>query len=108
MLSVENALPTIGLSGVVMAVMTALAVMLPKTKIRCFLWIFFFMRTFKIPVLIIAVWYIGWDLYEVNTFGHNTYINYTAHLSGAVIGACLAIYYLQFKKTTLSLAGEWV
>lgn len=75
MIGVEDALPTIGLSGVVMASMAALAVMLPKAKIRCFFWFFFFFKIFRIPALLLVVWYVGWDVYDMYLFGNDSYIN---------------------------------
>ena len=44
MANVEGALPTVGLSGVVMAMVAALAVMMPNARIRCFLWFFIIIK----------------------------------------------------------------
>lgn len=98
MLGVDDALPTIGLSGVVMASMTALAVMQPTAKIRCFLWFVVFFKIFRIPALLLAVWYIGWDLYEMNLYGNDSHINYVAHVSGAGIGTIFGVVFLIFRR----------
>ncbi len=106
MAGVEGALPTVGLSGVVMAALAALGLMMPSASIRCFFWFFLYFRTFCVPVLFLAIWYVGWDIYDMNEYGNESYINYTAHISGALIGACLAIYYRVFKFGVLREAGR--
>ena len=98
MLGVEDALPTIGLSGVVMASVAAMAVMRPTAKIRCFFWFFVFYKIFRIPALLLAVWFIGWDIYEMNLYGNDSYINYVAHVSGAGIGIVFGAVFLVFRR----------
>ena len=102
---VENALPTLGLSGVVMAALAALAVMMPKANIRCFFWFLLFYRIFRLPALFIAIWYIGWDVYSMNQLGNDSNINYIAHVSGAAIGGFLGVYYFLFRKSLLEAAS---
>lgn len=98
---VEGALPTLGLSGVVMAAVAALGVMMPAVRIRCFFWFFVFFRVFRVPALVLAAWYVGWDIYEINRLGDNSYVNYVAHLSGAAMGAMLGAWYLLFRRELL-------
>lgn len=88
---IENSVPTIGLSGVVMGTLAALAVLAPLSRIKCFFWFLLFFRTFSLPTLLIAFWYIGWDLFEMNRFGLDSGINYVAHVSGAATGALFAV-----------------
>jgi membrane associated rhomboid family serine protease len=97
-IGVEDALPTIGLSGVVMASVAALAVMLPSARIRCFFWFIVFFRIIRIPALLLAAWYIGWDFYEMQLYGNESNINYIAHISGAAIGAIFGIFYFLFRR----------
>ncbi|PCJ46545.1 MAG: hypothetical protein COA99_02390 [Moraxellaceae bacterium] len=104
MIDVAEALPTVGLSGIVMAAIAALGIMAPSIKIRCFLWYLFAIRFFSIPVMFLAVWYIGWDIYELKRYGDNTNINYFAHVSGAILGASLGTFYQVFKKDLLKEA----
>ena len=101
MSGVDNALPTVGLSGVVMAAVAALAVMMPAVRIRCFFWFFVFFRIFRIPALFIALWYIGWDIYGIYQYGDNSPINYVAHISGAVTGALFGLFYRLFRQQRL-------
>lgn len=98
MAGVEDALPTVGLSGVVMAMVAALALMLPYARINCLLWIGFIIRVIPVPALLLAIWYIGWDLYDMRRFGQTSGINYVAHISGAILGALLGLYYTVFEK----------
>ncbi|MCU7812206.1 MAG: rhomboid family intramembrane serine protease [Candidatus Thiodiazotropha sp. (ex Notomyrtea botanica)] len=98
MIGVNDALPTIGLSGVVMAAVAALAVMMPLARIRCFFWFIIIFKVFRVPALFLALWYIGWDIYEINAIGNDSYINYAAHVSGAGIGALFGLVYFLFRK----------
>jgi membrane associated rhomboid family serine protease len=105
MFGVETALPTVGLSGVVMAAVAALAIMMPRTNIRCLFWFLFYIKIFRIPALFLALWYIGWDIYEMNQLGSHSYVNYVAHVSGAGIGALFGIYHLIFRKALIEEAA---
>ncbi len=101
MAGVDGALPTVGLSGVVMAAVAALGIMLPSIRIRCIFWFFVIFRIFRVPALLLALWYVGWDIYEMNRNDQTSYINYVAHVSGAAIGAMFGAYYLLFKSRML-------
>lgn len=101
MAGVENALPTVGLSGVVMAAVAALAIMMPTVRIRCFFWFIIIFRVFSVPALFLAAWYIGWDVYEMNQQDSKSYINYVAHVSGAIIGGCFGAWYVIFRSRML-------
>ncbi len=101
MAGVAGALPTVGLSGVVMAALAALGVMLPSIRIRCIFWFFIIFRILRVPALLLAAWYVGWDIYELNRNDESSYINYVAHVSGAAIGALFGLYYLLFKSKLL-------
>jgi membrane associated rhomboid family serine protease len=101
MSGVENALPTVGLSGVVMAAVAALAVMMPEVRIRCFFWFFVIFRIFRIPALFLATWYIGWDVYSIYQVGNDSPVNYVAHVSGAAAGALFGLYYRVFRQGRL-------
>ena len=90
-MGLEDSLPTVGLSGIVMGTLAALAILAPLARIKCFLWFLLFFKTFTLPAMLIAVWYIGWDLYEMHRFGGDSPINYVAHISGAATGALFAL-----------------
>lgn len=86
-----DAPPSIGLSGVAMGMMALLTTLLPRARIWCFFWFFLFFRRFTLPVLVIAVWYIGWNVYDLRHADPGSDINYMAHVSGAVCGIVLGV-----------------
>ena len=88
----EAALPTLGLSGIVMGMMALLAVLAPKIKIRCFFWFLLLVRFFSLPALILATWYVGWDIYSLITVG-GAGVNFVAHVSGALSGVLIGLIY---------------
>ena len=90
---VEGALPTVGLSGVVMATMAFLATVLPTLRIRCFLWFLFIVRTFRVPALAIALLYIVQNVVDFAYRGPTDNVNYVAHISGAAMGAIMGWLY---------------
>ena len=96
-----EALPAIGLSGVAMGMMAMLTVMLPRARIWCFFWFLLFFRRFTLPILVIAAWHIGWNLYDI---GHHTagdLTNYAAHLGGVGAGVVLGLMYRLFAPGRL-------
>jgi membrane associated rhomboid family serine protease len=99
---VEDALPTVGLSGVVMATMAFLATVMPALRIRCLFWLFIFFRTFRIPALAIAALYILQNLYEYSARDADDHINYVAHISGAAIGIAAGLLYRLRHRVYLS------
>lgn len=105
-LSLDEALPTIGLSGVVMANVAALAVMLPRARIRCFFWFLLIIRIFHVPAIVIAVWFVGWDLYEMQHQGSESITNYVAHVSGAGLGASTGMLMRLFSSARLQTASK--
>ncbi len=106
MLGVPEALPTVGLSGVVMAAVAALGVLVPRAQIRCFFWFLVIVRVFRLPAWLLALWYVGWDLFDMNRFGAVSYINYSAHVSGAVLGLLFGLVCLLAIRPSIERATE--
>ena len=98
---IENALPTVGLSGVVMAMMAFLATILPDLRIRCFFWFLIIFRTFRVPALAIAALYIGENIFDYIHTDPGSHINYVAHISGAAIGVILGLVYRTFNVSSI-------
>ena len=90
---VEGAMPTVGLSGVVMAMMAFLATVMPKLSIRCFFWFLVIVRTFRVPALAIAALYVAENVLDYLNRSPNSNINYVAHISGAAIGVAMGLLY---------------
>jgi membrane associated rhomboid family serine protease len=104
------ALPAIGLSGVAMGTMAMLTTLLPRARIWCFFWFVLYVRRFTLPVLVIAAWYIGWNLYDLSHHDPSSNINYVAHVSGAATGVALGVLYRMFaperlERLTVGLKG---
>lgn len=93
-----EALPTVGLSGVVMGVIALFVFFIPHAKIRCFLWLIVFFRRFGLPAWLLATWYIGWDVYSQLTGDGSSRINLVAHLSGAALGFLIGMVFFRAKR----------
>ena len=91
--------PTLGLSGVVMTMMTLLAFLLPKAKIRCFAWFVFFFWTIPVPVWLLALWYVGHNVSAVLTPNEGSTVNFLAHVAGAAFGYLVGVLFFQDRKT---------
>jgi membrane associated rhomboid family serine protease len=81
-----SAVPTIGLSGVVMGIIGLFAYLAPTARIRCVLWLLVFWRVFRVPAWILALWYVGWDVYNLMHNDGSSHVNFVAHVSGAALG----------------------
>jgi membrane associated rhomboid family serine protease len=82
--------PTLGLSGVVMGMIGFFAWALPDARLRVAYWFLIRFGVTTMPAWFIALWYVGFDAYHLYTHagGH---VNLVAHVSGATIGAALAM-----------------
>ncbi|MDX1284257.1 MAG: rhomboid family intramembrane serine protease [Draconibacterium sp.] len=101
MVNINDALPTLGLSGVVMGMIGVFVFLMPKINIRCFLWFFVLFRIVKVPAWLLAAWYVSWDLYALYFSEDQSPVNFIAHLSGATIGFGLGLLFLVERKEEL-------
>ena len=90
--------PTLGLSGVVMGMMGLSAYLMPHAKIRTFVWFILFVKNLYVPAWIFAVWYIGWDAFELFSNSDNGGVNLVAHVSGGISGYLIGLYWLKGCK----------
>jgi membrane associated rhomboid family serine protease len=93
-----DALPTLGLSGVVMGIIALFTYFLPRARISCFLWLIIFYRRFALPAWLLAAWYIGWDVYAQVTGDGSSRVNLVAHLSGAALGLAIGLVFFRAKR----------
>lgn len=100
------ALPTVGLSGVVMGMLALITTLMPTAQVRCFFWFLLFMRRFSLPLLVIAAWYVGWDLYNHYFGDGNSNINYVAHLGGAATGVVLGLLFRVVHADRMRVLNE--
>ena len=94
-------MPTIGLSGVVMGVIGLFAYLAPAARIRCVLWLLVFWRVLRVPAWILALWYVGWDVYSLMHNDGSSHVNFVAHVSGAALGYLSGLVLFRKRK-------EWV
>jgi len=98
MMNINEALPTLGLSGVVMGMIGVFVYLMPKINIRCFLWFIIIFRIVKVPAWLLAAWYVSWDIYALYFSDGQSAINFIAHISGATIGFGLGLIFLIERK----------
>lgn len=94
----SDALPTLGLSGVVTGALALFCYFLPYARIRCFLWLIVFFKRFSLPAWFLALWYIGFDAYQQVTGHGDSGINLIAHLSGAALGLLIGLIFFREKR----------
>lgn len=97
-LSNVDALPTLGLSGVVMGMMGLFAYFIPTTKIRCFYWFLIWVKRFGVPAWLLAMWYFGWDVYGLYASDTAGGVNLIAHVSGFVEGFLIGLIFFRWRK----------
>jgi membrane associated rhomboid family serine protease len=89
--------PSLGLSGVVMGMLALFVYFLPRAKIRFFFWFMLSLGTIGISAWIVALWYVGWDLYY-QLSGAGGYVNFVAHLAGAAFGFAIGSVFFRNKR----------
>jgi membrane associated rhomboid family serine protease len=97
-----EALPTLGLSGVVMGMIGLFVFLLPTANIRCFFWFLIIVRILRIPAWFLASWYIGWDVFQLYNAQTGSSTNLVAHISGAVIGFLIGIVFYRHKRPVIT------
>ena len=93
---------TLGLSGVVMGMMGLFAYLLPRGKIRCYYWIIVIFGSVAVPGWILAVWYIGADMYQLFSSDDHGAINVLAHVAGGISGFLYGFFFLKGSRLLAS------
>ena len=89
---------TLGLSGIVMGVIGLSAYMMPKARIRTFVWVLAYVRVHYIRAWMLALWFVGWDAYYLFSQSDNGGVNFIAHVSGAVAGYLIGVFLLKVRR----------
>ena len=89
---------TLGLSGVVMGMMGLFAYLLPTGKIRCYYWFVVIFGSIAVPGWILALWYIGGDVYQLVTQDSHGGVNVLAHVAGGIAGYLFGVLFLRKAK----------
>ncbi|MDH5517259.1 MAG: rhomboid family intramembrane serine protease [Gammaproteobacteria bacterium] len=84
-----DALPALGLSGLVMGMMGLFAALMPQQKINVFVWLLLLVRSISVPAWILMLWYIGIDSLSLLSDSADGSINLVAHISGGIGGYAL-------------------
>jgi len=74
---------------------------MPKVNIRCFLWLIVFFKVVRIPAWLLAVVYVGWDIYSLVFSDSQSGTNFVVHIAGATIGFGLGLIFLTERKEEL-------
>lgn len=98
MMSVADPRPTVGLSGIVMGMIAMLAYFMPTAKIRCFYWFIIKIGTVAVSAWILALFFVGLDIYTLMTQEEMGGVNLIAHVSGAVIGVLMAAIFFRKQR----------
>lgn len=106
MFSQTYALPTLGLSGVVMGIIGCFIVLMPRVQIRCIFWFLIIFRRFVLPAWLLGVWNIAWDVIQLYYSTHLSGINFVAHVSGALIGVAVGLWLFSNIKPGIRFLGE--
>jgi membrane associated rhomboid family serine protease len=96
-----SAYPTLGFSDVVFGMIGLSAFLMPRARIRAFIWIIFWMGILFIPAWVLAVWYVGWNLYDLFIYGNESGINIVSHVAGAFTGYFLGRWWLSDRKVAI-------
>jgi len=100
--------PTLGLSGVVMGMIGLAAYLMPNARIKVFIWGYRFVRSYYVPVWVLAAFYIGWNTLNLYWFGNNGGVNLVSHVSGGLSGFLIALMFFRQRRreTKKELAEE--
>ncbi|MGI9270311.1 MAG: rhomboid family intramembrane serine protease [Woeseiaceae bacterium] len=86
---------TLGLSGVVAGMMGMFAYLLPHGKIRVYYFFIVIFGSIAVPGWILALWFVGGDIYQLFTYDEHGGINVLAHVTGGVAGYFYGFFFLR-------------
>ncbi len=87
--------PTLGLSGIVMGMIGLFVFFLPGASIRCFVWLLVVVVRFPLPAWLLALWFVGWDVWILLSNQSFDGVNVIAHVSGATAGYLLGFTFVR-------------
>jgi membrane associated rhomboid family serine protease len=90
----KEAIPTLGLSGVVWGYMGMFLFRYPKDDIDCFVWYLWILKTIEVPAFLFILAFLAFDIAAYRHTGEVS-INYVAHFAGFLAGA---LYKIAFWK----------
>jgi len=94
----QEDIPTLGLSGIVFGMLTLALYFAPRVKIKFFYWIIILVGSVSIPLWMVSIWYVGWNIYDYLVIGVVSGTNYIAHLGGAAVGLIMGVTLFREKR----------
>ena len=98
LVSNQPPLPTLGFSGVVFGIIGLSAYLMPRAQIKVFFWYGLAWKTFLIPAWILAVFFIGQNIWDMLTLSNFAGINLVSHVSGGIAGYLYGYLWLKERK----------
>ena len=86
----RDAIPTLGLSGVVWGFMGIFLIRHPKDSINCFVWYLWVAKKIEVPALIFILAFLALDIGAYRETAHDG-VNHIAHLSGFISGLIFSV-----------------
>jgi hypothetical protein len=91
-------IPSLGFSDVVTGMIGLSAYLMPRAKIKTFVWLGFWAWIIFIPAWMLATWFIGWDIWRLFTAAGESSTNFLAHVSGGIAGYFIGKLWLAERK----------
>jgi membrane associated rhomboid family serine protease len=99
----NEALPSLGLSGVVWGYMGLFLARFPFDRVKCFLWFLWIIRTVSLPS---AVFVLGFLIMDIGAFrAHEPGVNHVAHFSGFFCGLLFIGFWGLLERDGASLSA---
>ena len=89
---------SLGLSGVVMGMIGLNAYLLPSGTIRCYYWFIVIFGSVAVPAWALAIWYIGWDIYNLFANVNTGVVDVMAHVTGGAAGYLYGVAFLRGRR----------
>ena len=96
--SAKDAIPTVGLSGVVWGYMGMFLFRYPKDNIDCFVWYLWVLKTIEVPTFLFILAFLAFDVAAFRNT-EAAHVNYVAHFSGFVAGAVFKLAFWKILTT---------
>jgi membrane associated rhomboid family serine protease len=98
LIGVTEPLPSLGFSGVVMGMIGLSAYLMPKVRIKVFWWYIVAWKTFYVRAWVLAVYYVGgemWVMFTAEDYGN---IGVVAHVAGGLAGYFYGYFWLKDRR----------
>ena len=93
---INSHLPTLGISGVVMGLMTLTVSIYPLERMAVFLWLLIIVTTITVPAILLVSFYVLSDVYGLAYLVEDNNVNYVVHLAGAISGIAFALLFYAY------------